>query len=105
ELALPGVYLVPEQYRYFPEDTMAAQSLGFVNRDGNGQYGLEEYFNKQLGGKAGLLEAEVDAFGRQIALGKRENVKPENGLDVVVTIDRAVQYFVEKQLKEAIEGH
>jgi cell division protein FtsI/penicillin-binding protein 2 len=105
ELNLDGVYLVPEQYRYFPEGTMAASVLGFVNRDGKGQYGLEEYFDKQLGGKAGQLEAEVDSFGRQIALGKRESVDPENGLDVVTTIDRAVQYYVEKRLKEAVEKH
>jgi len=105
DLDLAGVYLTPEQYRYYPEGTMAAQTLGFVNRDSAGQYGLEEYFNKELGGKAGMLEAEQDVFGQQIALGKREDVNPENGVDVVLTIDRAVQYYVEKALKEAVEQH
>lgn len=105
DLDLTGVYLVQEQYRYYPEGTMAAQALGFVNADGKGQYGVEEYLNKQLGGEAGLLEAEQDVFGRQIALGKRQNVNPEDGLDVVLTIDRAVQYQVEKMLKESVEKH
>jgi cell division protein FtsI/penicillin-binding protein 2 len=104
-LDLTGVYLVPERYRYYPEGTMLAQALGFVNRDGQGQYGLESYFNKELGGKAGLLEAEQDTSGRQIAIGKRQSVNPEDGLDVVLTIDRAVQYQVEKMLKEAVEKH
>lgn len=105
DLNLAGVYLTPELYRYYPETTMAAQALGFVNRDGKGQYGVEGYLDKQLGGKAGLLEAEQDVFGQQIALGKRQNVDPENGLDVVLTIDRAIQYQVEKALKEAVETH
>lgn len=105
DLDLDGVYAVPEQYRYNPEDTMAAQLLGFVNREGIGQYGLEGYFNEELGGKAGYLEAERDPFGGQIALGKRQEVNPQDGLDVVITIDRAIQYFVEKSLKAAIERH
>lgn len=105
ELDLTGVYLMPERYRYYPEGVMAAQALGFVNRDGEGQYGLEGYFQKELGGKAGLLESEQDVFGSQIALGKRENVNPEDGLDVVLTIDRAIQYQVEKELKTAVEKH
>ena len=105
DLDLTGVYLTPELYRYYPENIMAAQALGFVNRDGKGQYGVEGYLDKQLGGKAGLLEAEQDVFGQQIALGKRQNVDPENGLDVVLTIDRAIQYHVEKALKEAVEKH
>ncbi|MFA5009890.1 MAG: penicillin-binding protein 2 [Patescibacteria group bacterium] len=105
DLDLTGVYLVSEQYRYYPEATMLAQGLGFVNRDGVGQYGLEGYFDKELGGEAGLLEAEQDVFGGQIALGKRENVDPEDGLDVVLTIDRAIQYQVEKALKASVEKH
>jgi len=105
DLDLAGVYLVPERYRYYPEGTMAAQVLGFVNRDGQGQYGLEGYLDKQLGGKAGLLEAERDTFGQQIAIGKRQEVNPEDGLNMVLSIDRAIQYQVEKMLQEAVEKH
>jgi len=105
ELNLSGVYLVPEEYRYFPEETLAAQVLGFVNRDGVGQYGLEGYFNEELGGKSGFLEAELDTFGQQIALGKRSTVDPKDGLDLVITIDRPLQYYVEKELKAAVEQY
>lgn len=100
-----GVFLVPEKYRYNPEEKMAATVLGFVNRDGVGQYGLEGYFNNELGGKAGFLEAERDPFGGQIALGKREAVNPQDGLDIVLTIDRAIQYHVEKALAESVTKH
>ncbi|MDD5606153.1 MAG: penicillin-binding protein 2 [Patescibacteria group bacterium] len=104
DLDLDGIFLVPEKYRYFPEETMAAHLLGFVNRDGVGQYGLEGYFNDELGGESGFLEAEQDSFGQQIALGVRQSVDPKDGLDVVVTIDRAVQYYVEKELKAQVEA-
>lgn len=100
-----GVFLVPEKYRYNPEEKMAAAVLGFVNRDGVGQYGLEGYFNDELGGKAGFLEAERDPFGGQIALGKREAVNPQDGLDIVLTVDRAIQYHVEKALAESVTKH
>jgi stage V sporulation protein D (sporulation-specific penicillin-binding protein) len=105
DLDLDGVYMVSDKYRYNPEDTMAAQVLGFVNRDNLGQYGLEGYFNKELGGKSGYLEAERDPFGGQIALGKRESVNPQDGLDIVITLDRAVQYHVERSLEEAVKKH
>lgn len=104
DLDLDGIFLIPDKYRYFPEDTMAAHLLGFVNRDGIGQYGLEGYFNEELGGKSGFLESEQDSFGQQIALGIRARIDPDDGLDVVITIDRAVQYFVEKSLKEQVEN-
>ncbi|MFH0905481.1 MAG: penicillin-binding transpeptidase domain-containing protein, partial [bacterium] len=105
DLNLTGVHLTPEKYRYYPEETMAAHLLGFVNRDNLGQYGVESYFNRELGGKAGFLEAEQDTFGQQIALGKRSTVNPEDGLDIVVSIDRAIQYYVERELKAAVEQH
>jgi len=105
KLNLDGVYLVPEKYRYYPEGEMASHLLGFVNADRIGQYGVEAYFEKLLHGKDGLLQAELDAFQRQIALGERRSLLAEEGVDIVLTIDRAIQYVVEKKLKEAIEKY
>jgi len=105
KLNLDGVYLVPEKYRYYPEGEMASHLLGFVNADRIGQYGVEAYFEKLLHGKDGLLQAELDAFQRQIALGERRSLLAEDGVDIVLTIDRAIQYVVEKKLKEAIEKY
>lgn len=104
-LDLAGVYLPAEEYRYYPEETMAAHLLGFVNRNEEGQYGIESYLNKELGGQAGFLETEQDSAGTQIALGKHSEVNPENGLDIVLSLDRAIQYYVEKKLKESVDKH
>jgi len=105
ELDLDGVYLRTEEYRYFPEDDLAASVLGFVNRDQIGQYGIEGYFNKELSGKSGIASVEKSSLGSHIAIGNRKIVNPEPGVSVVLTLDRAIQYYVEKKLKESVELH
>jgi len=104
-LDLDGVYLRSEEYRYFPEDSLAAHVLGFVNIDQEGQYGIEGYFNEELSGRAGLALVEKSSLGSQIAIGNRQVINPEDGISVVLTIDRAIQYFVEKKLQESVEEH
>lgn len=104
-LDLEGVYLRAEEYRYYPEDSLAAQVLGFVNRDALGQYGVEGYFNSELSGKQGVAQVEKTSLGAQIAVGNRKIVNPEDGASVVLTLDRAIQYYAEKKLKEAVAKH
>lgn len=104
-LDLEGVYLRTEEYRYYPEDSLAAQVLGFVNRDMAGQYGVEGYFNGELSGKQGVAQVEKSSLGAQIAVGGRKIVDPQDGASIVLTIDRAAQYYIEKKLKEAVIKH
>lgn len=103
KLGLEGVYLRTEEYRYFPEDSLASHVLGFMNRDRDGQYGIEGYFNEELSGKQGLALVEKSSSGSQIAIGSNKTINPEDGVSVVLTIDRAIQYYVEKKLEEAIK--
>src|SRR5947209_3043919 len=58
-----------EPKREYPNDSLAASVLGFTDFDNQGHYGLEEYYNSQLAGKAGWILAEHDAEGRPLALG------------------------------------
>ncbi|MBU1092266.1 penicillin-binding protein 2 [Patescibacteria group bacterium] len=104
-LTLEGVYLRSEEYRYYPEDDLASNTLGFVNRDRQGQYGIEGYFDQELSGQSGLAQVEKSSLGTHITTGSRKVINPENGADVVLTIDRAVQYFVEKKLQEYVERY
>lgn len=105
ELNLDGVYLRTEEYRYSPEDSLASNVLGFVNRDGKGQYGVEGYFNEELSGLQGLALVEKSPSGSQITIGNRKVINPENGVSVVLSIDRAIQYYVEKKLEEAVNRY
>src|SRR3989338_6178801 len=51
---LPGVHIAKENVRYYPQETMAGQVVGFVNRNGKGQYGVEEIYQDTFQGKEGL---------------------------------------------------
>lgn len=104
-LDLDGVYLRAEEYRYFPEDDLAAHVLGFVNRDLVGQYGVEGYFNQELSGVHGRAQVEKNPLGASIAIGNRQVINPEDGVSVVLSIDRAIQYYVEKRLEAAVTSH
>lgn len=103
ELNISGVLVMPEYSRYYPEETLSSHILGFVNSDGNGQYGFEGYYNNELKGQEGNVKGEKDTLGRVISLLEQDD--PKDGASYVLTIDRSVQYFVEKNLKEAVEEY
>ena len=104
ELDLKGVVLISEHWRYYPEGSLAANLIGFLNRDGTGQYGVEGYFNTELEGKKGKIYAESDPFGRQITVGDSKIVNAVNGNQIILTIDRIVQKKVEEILASAVEN-
>ncbi len=108
DLKLKGVRLMPEIYRYYPGEELASQIIGFVGSDGEkqiGRYGLEAYWEEELKGKNGSLSQERDSAGRWISISDREMVPPEDGVDLVLTIDETVQYEIEKILKATMEKH
>ena len=100
---LTGVMIVPENSRYYPENNLASHLLGFVNAEGKGNYGFEGHYDKELQGTSGKVVGEKDTLGRVISLLDQQNA--ENGASYVLTVDRSVQYFVEKKLAEAIQQY
>lgn len=101
EAELSGVWLQANTKRVYPEGSLAATVLGFVNADGVGQYGIEGALNERLIGKDGLLKTVKDVNNVALSIGD-DNIKmpAEDGDDVVLTIDRNLQYGVEKILTE-----
>lgn len=97
---ISGVYVTEMYNRYYPEGTLASQLLGFVNSDGAGNYGVEGHYNDELKGKNGSVTGEQDTYGRMISLINQTD--PEDGTSYVLTIDRSVQYYVEKKLAEGV---
>jgi stage V sporulation protein D (sporulation-specific penicillin-binding protein) len=95
-LGLDGIGYVQSTTRLYPERGMGGQLLGFVAKDEQGfnvgRYGVEGSFNDLLAGTPGSLEAEKDAGGRRLAIGQTNIVEARNGSDVVLTIDRAIQF-------------
>jgi cell division protein FtsI/penicillin-binding protein 2 len=101
---LPGIGQIDNDYRTYPEGQLAAQVMGFVNADGQGQYGVEGYLSEQLGGTPGQLAAKTDAHGIPIATADNIVRQPVDGKSYVLTIDRNIQAEVETELKAQIDA-
>jgi len=102
-LNLAGIGFLPESYRFYPESGIGGHLFGFVSdasEERAGQYGLEGYFNQEFSGKSGLIKSIKDALGSLITIGPREVKKAEDGVDLVLTIDRNVQFTACQKLKE-----
>ncbi len=100
---LSGIGLSDNFTRVYPEGVLGAQMIGFVNDDGQGQYGAEEALNDTLAGQPGLLDAETDARGIPIAAEENVQRPSRDGQDAVLTIDRNIQAYAEKALKKGVE--
>lgn len=101
---LAGVGLQETSRRVYPEGSLAAQSLGFVNADGQGQYGLEQALNDRLTGMPGLLQAVTDVRRIPLTIGQDDiSIPAKNGDDLVLTIDRNIQSQAEQILKAGLD--
>ena len=101
-LKLEGVRLVVDTKRYYPQKDFLTQVLGYTTVDGEGQEGIEAAYNKYLRGEDGLELTETDRDGNEIAFGTKESIAAKEGNEVVLTIDYVIQYFLEKEMDEAM---
>lgn len=107
-LKLAGIYFSDEATRYYPEKNLGAHLLGFLGNDGEvkvGQYGLEGYFQKELAGQRGYIEAQKDASGQLIATAAQVWQPAVDGTNLLLTIDRTIQFEACRQLDEAVQKH
>lgn len=96
---LAGVGFTKGTERVYPEGGLAGQVLGFVNAAGQGQYGVEGYFNKQLSGTNGMLKTVTDVRDVPLDVGSNNIDTPaKNGENIALTIDRNVQAEAQKAL-------
>lgn len=103
QYTLRGVQLKDEQWRYYPERSLAAQVIGFVNNNGVGQYGIEGRFNDILTGKSGMIFGATNTRGQQI-LGKNSLFsRAENGANILLSIDRVIQGQIERIVSEDLK--
>ncbi|MBN2200199.1 MAG: penicillin-binding protein 2 [Candidatus Aminicenantes bacterium] len=99
-LGLPGIALHPETKRFYPCGRLASHVLGGVNIDEKGQAGVEFSYNDVLQGRAGEALVMRDAKRRKFRLETLKDSHP--GEDIVLTLDAAIQYIVERELKKAV---
>lgn len=103
-LKAPGLGTQVQNYRTYPQASLASQLIGFVNEEGQGKYGIEQALDKRLRGSAGQMRAITDASGIPLAANKdNTEVTPRNGDDVVLTIDLAMQQQLETLLQQGLQ--
>jgi len=106
---LEGIGFISTTARFYPEDSIGGQLIGFVSQDSSGnrrgQYGMEGAFEKTLAGMPGSLVAEKDASGRRLTIGNTNLVAAIHGSDIVLTIDRSIQYKACAVIEDAVSRH
>ncbi len=102
-LNLPGIGLLPEPKRFYPSGALAAQVLGFVGDENRGLAGLESAYDALLTGTPGKAVTERDPAGRIIPVGQSSVQDAVQGNDLVLTIDKQVQYEAENALARAMK--
>jgi len=105
EEKIKGLYIDEDTKRYYPKGNLAAHIVGFVGEDNQGLDGIEKTMEKYLKGVPGKILSEVDAKGRQMPNYENKRIDPQDGLNVVLTIDENIQYFAEEALQKAVEDN
>ena len=100
---LKGIHFEPASQRYYPNDHLASQVLGFVGTDNIGLDGIEQRFDDQLTGVSGRMIRLTNARGTDLLLaGFGDHYDAKDGNDITLTLNMSVQYYIEKHLAQAI---
>jgi cell division protein FtsI (penicillin-binding protein 3) len=98
--SIKGIYFTKEFQRFYPDNEIAAQVLGYVGVDDNGLGGLEQKYEAQLHGVPGRMYTAMDAHRKVLGSSERE---PEPGQNLVLTIDGNIQFLAERALDHAMQ--
>ena len=101
---LKGIYQRKEYKRQYPEGEAAAHVVGFTNVEDVGQEGIELTFDKELAGRAGSRRVIKDRLG-QVVESVGEQIAPQDGRDLQLSIDSKVQFFAYQRLRDAVLQH
>lgn len=106
DLNLPGIGFDAGSSRFYPEGSSSANLLGYDSSgDGKGYFGIEGYYDGELRGISGSQRNEKDALGLPILTGNFLTNEAKNGKDLVLNIDRSVQFILENSLKKGMDKY
>ncbi|MBE7028677.1 MAG: PASTA domain-containing protein [Ruminococcaceae bacterium] len=97
-----GVYLDEDTKRYYPNGNFASHLIGFTGVDNQGLWGIEMICDSVLKGKSGRIVTAKSADGNEMPYKYERYYNPEDGVNVVLTIDQTMQHFLEKHLETAV---
>ncbi len=101
----PGLRMVYEPRRVYPQGDTAAHVIGAVNFNGDGVSGVESFYNTTLKGVTGTLQAEFDPYKNPIAIAPQQRTPAQDGVNLRLTIDPLIQHLIETELRQAVEQH
>ena len=96
-----GINIDEDTKRYYPNNNLASQIIGFCGSDNQGLDGIEAKYEKELAGTKGTIKKHTDAKGAEIGDEGEKYVSAIDGNDLILSIDYNIQSIVEKYLKEA----
>ena len=103
-LDVPGVSTQREYRRYYPGSEFVSHLIGFTDVDDKGQEGLELALESELAGKPGSRRVIKDRLGHIVE--DVESIRtPQQGRDIVLSIDARIQYLAYRELKNAVALH
>lgn len=105
KLGIDGVYVVADSARYYNYGNFATQLLGFVNADGEGQSGIELYYNDFLKGVDGAAYTQTDLIGGKLDGSSTSYLAPIDGPTARLTIDFTLQSLAEKAVRDAVDKY
>jgi cell division protein FtsI (penicillin-binding protein 3) len=103
-LGLAGVGFTGESKRYYPAGELAAPVLGFVGLDNQGLSGLEDALERTLAGRPGRVVVERDPTGTDLPGTLRTVTEAQRGVDLVLTLDRSIQFETERALVDQVNA-
>jgi cell division protein FtsI (penicillin-binding protein 3) len=103
-LQLEGINFLKEAKRFYPQGEIGAQVIGFSGLDSRGLEGVELGYDEFIRGEPGYIVIPKDALGRAIAPQIADIRHSEEGCEVILTIDKNIQYVAEKELKKAVRN-
>jgi cell division protein FtsI (penicillin-binding protein 3) len=105
ELALPGVAIDREPRRWYPQRSLAGTLVGWAGLDSVGQEGLELVYDRELRGARAQVPGLRDALGRAVLTGGLGDIGDTAGHDLHTSIDRFIQYRLERALEKGVAAH
>lgn len=98
----PGIVVQPTTMRYYPNSTLAAQVIGFVNAENAGAYGLEAMYEKELAGEVGRVVTARNGAGTELLYRYENYIDGLDGCNLTLTLDATIQHYCEKALAQGI---
>ncbi len=102
-LRLPGIHMLKENRRFYPNGPLAAHVVGFVGLDSKGLEGVEFQYDAMLNGNHHVWTLSRDALGRELVMGDGVPKKEDHYQNIFLTLDKHLQHVVEGELNRAVQ--